>query len=87
VSLYRHIFHLPTACDVDQNNTMGSTLQEKQHDDVEKLAIISSDGDAIAPKSPEEKALVRKIDLYLMPSIWFLYLLAVCYSLRKSKSN
>jgi hypothetical protein len=32
---------------------------------------------AVAPKSAEEKALVRKIDLFLMPTIWLLYLLAV----------
>jgi hypothetical protein len=62
---------------------MGSTIHEKQHDDVEKLGVITNDGDAIVPKSPEEMALVRKIDLYLMPSIWFLYLLAV----RSSPNN
>ena len=37
-------------------------------------------GDEVGSKSPEEKALVRKIDLYLMPTIWILYLLAVRHS-------
>jgi hypothetical protein len=39
--------------------------------------MLEDGGDETAVKSAEEKALVRKIDLYLMPSIWPLYLLAV----------
>ena len=60
---------------------MAPPYEEKQASDVEKLDVLPSDKATreleAANKSPEEKALVRKIDLYLMPSIWFLYLLAV----------
>ncbi|UQC75496.1 allantoate permease [Colletotrichum lupini] len=28
------------------------------------------------PDSPEEKALVRKLDLYMGPTLWFMYILA-----------
>jgi hypothetical protein len=57
---------------------MGLADQEKERDVVEKLGVVSSNGeDETITKSPEEKALVRKIDLYLMPTIWILYLLAV----------
>jgi hypothetical protein len=38
--------------------------------------MLEDGGDEIPVKSAEEKALVRKIDLYLMP-MWLLYLLAV----------
>jgi hypothetical protein len=57
---------------------MASTLREKHHNDVEKVDgdRASVDVDTLT-KSPEEKALVRKIDLYLMPLIFILYLLAV----------
>jgi hypothetical protein len=57
---------------------MASTLREKHHNDVEKVDgdRTSVDVDTLT-KSPEEKALVRKIDLYLMPLIFILYLLAV----------
>jgi hypothetical protein len=60
---------------------MTPPYHEKQHDDAEKQKTMSNDegsrGVENIIKSPEEKALVWKIDLYLMPSIWFLYLLAV----------
>jgi hypothetical protein len=39
--------------------------------------MLEDGGDETPVKSAEEKALVRKIDLYLMPSIWLLFLLAV----------
>jgi hypothetical protein len=56
---------------------MALTDQGKEQDVVEKMAVVSNGGDETIKKSPEEKALVRKIDLYLMPTIWVLYLLAV----------
>jgi hypothetical protein len=56
---------------------MALTDQGKEQDAVEKMAVVSNGGDETITKSPEEKALVRKIDLYLMPTIWLLYLLAV----------
>jgi hypothetical protein len=56
---------------------MGLANSANEQDVVEKLGTASSGGDETPTKSAEEKALVRKIDLYLMPSIWFLYLLAV----------
>jgi hypothetical protein len=59
---------------------MTITYQEKEQDVVEKLGVVSSGGEETTVKSPEEKALVRKIDLYLMPTIWLLYLLAVSQS-------
>jgi hypothetical protein len=59
---------------------MARVLQEKLHDDGEKLGAATSQDIGKPVKSPEEKALVRKIDLYLMPAIWFLYLLAVSTS-------
>jgi hypothetical protein len=55
---------------------MVQALQQK-HDDAEKLGEITNGVDETFGKSLEEKALVRKIDLYLMPAIWLLYLLAV----------
>jgi hypothetical protein len=59
---------------------MTITYQEKEQDVVEKLGVVSSGGEETTVKSAEEKALVRKIDLYLMPTIWLLYLLAVSQS-------
>ncbi|KAF2821223.1 MFS transporter-like protein, partial [Ophiobolus disseminans] len=52
---------------------MAPPFQEKHIGDIEKLNARDSEP---AIKSPEEKKLVRKIDLYLMPTIWILYLLA-----------
>lgn len=34
------------------------------------------DVDEYVPDSPEERKLVRKIDLYLLPAIWGMYLLS-----------
>lgn len=56
---------------------MSSSVRKEQHDDLEKVGPVASTDVGIVPKSAEEKRLVRKIDLYLMPSIWVLYLLAV----------
>lgn len=56
---------------------MSANIRKEQHDDLEKVGAITSSDLSTVPKSAEEKRLVRKIDLYLMPSIWFLYLLAV----------
>ena len=60
---------------------MTNTSTEDKRGDVERLQQISEKGvdvaGEVAPKSAAEKALVRKIDLYLMPTIWILYLLAV----------
>ena len=60
-----------------------SSVQKEKLGDVETLERVSGRkdlGDEVGSKSPEEKALVRKIDLYLMPTIWILYLLAVRHS-------
>jgi hypothetical protein len=51
---------------------------QQKYDVTEKLGEITNEVNEAFGKSPEEKELVRKIDLYLMPSIWILYLLAVC---------
>jgi hypothetical protein len=59
---------------------MAQVLEEKVHEDAGNIEAIPSSDDEVSIKSPEEKALVRKIDMYLMPSIWFLYLLAVSRS-------
>jgi hypothetical protein len=57
---------------------MASAFQGKHHDDVEKVDVDRVSMEiGTSTKSPEEKALVRKIDLYLMPLIFILYLLAV----------
>jgi hypothetical protein len=55
---------------------MSTNIRKEQHDDLEKVGVMTSSDVSSVPKSAEEKKLVRKIDLYLMPSIWFLYLLA-----------
>lgn len=72
---------------------MGTTTEYHGHD-VERTQVFDDPNvlkdDAHATfeeNTPAEKALVRKIDLYLMPSIWFLYLLAVskpCWQLDHS---
>jgi hypothetical protein len=59
---------------------MAQSIQEKGVDYTGKVETATSSDEAISAKSAEEKALVRKIDMYLMPSIWFLYLLAVSTS-------
>jgi hypothetical protein len=56
---------------------MSLICQEHRQDVTEKLEAITSGEDETPVKSLEEEALVRKIDLYLMPSIWLLYPLAV----------
>lgn len=55
---------------------VGIEMVERLSVDMDREKKTFSDG-ANHVKSTEEKALVRKIDLYLMPTIWFLYLLAV----------
>ncbi|KAH3911775.1 hypothetical protein HBI56_139450 [Parastagonospora nodorum] len=55
---------------------MAQSLQEKGVDYAGQVETATSSDEEISVKSAEEKALVRKIDMYLMPSIWFLYLLA-----------
>lgn len=66
---------------------MSSHIREGQRDDLEKSDAITGSGVSTVPKSAEEKKLVRKIDLYLMPSVWFLYLLAVSAPLPWSKPH
>jgi hypothetical protein len=60
---------------------MAAALNGKQSQDMAMVEQLPDAKEAqagkVAPKSKEEKALVRKIDLYLMPTIWILYLLAV----------
>lgn len=60
---------------------MAPDNQEKQeyleHDDmVAKGNEESSQVDDYVPGSPEEKKLVRKIDLFLLPMMWIMYLLS-----------
>ena len=60
---------------------MATDNQEKQeyleHDDmVTKGNEASSQEDDYVPGSPEEKKLVRKIDLFLLPMMWIMYLLS-----------
>lgn len=58
---------------------MVESNSNEKHSGVELNGLPDGDshiGSAGSTKSPEEKALVRKIDLFLMPTIWLLYLLA-----------
>ncbi|RMJ02485.1 hypothetical protein BHE90_016172 [Fusarium euwallaceae] len=45
-------------------------------DDVMDVKDASSGADAYTPGSDEEKKLVRKIDLYILPMMWIMYLLS-----------
>lgn len=60
-----------------RKDTMSQEIEEKLHNDGDKLEDTKGGNVETINKSAKERALVRKIDLYLMPSIWFLYLLAV----------
>jgi hypothetical protein len=40
-----------------------------------ETADVASIGDYV-PGTPEEKKLVRKIDLYILPMMWFMYLMS-----------
>lgn len=66
---------------------MAQSLQEKGIDYTGKVETTTSSDEEVSVKSAEEKALVRKIDMYLMPSIWFLYLLAVSAFKPASRQN
>jgi hypothetical protein len=58
-------------------SNMGITYPAKDQGIVEKPGDVESRGDETLVKSAKDKALVRKIDLYLMSSTCFLNLLAV----------
>jgi len=47
--------------------------EEKKQTDIELIEESMSED---ADRAQEEKALVRKIDLYLLPTIWIMYLLS-----------
>lgn len=56
-------------------------MDQKQHSaEVEdigpKTVNLQSGVDGYVPGTDEEKRLVRKIDLYLLPTIWIMYLLS-----------
>lgn len=44
-----------------------------KHEDTEQIETLRPDEEALAT---EEKAPVQKIDLYLLPTIWLMYLLS-----------
>jgi hypothetical protein len=44
-----------------------------KHEDTEQIETLRADEEALAT---EEKAAVQKIDLYLLPTIWLMYLLS-----------
>ncbi len=53
------------------------TVDKGKQDDVEYVEDSQSDHAAGEDRAAEEKALVRKIDMYLLPTIWLMYLLSV----------
>lgn len=57
------------------------SLHEEKMKDIEYIEQ-STDGDEYTPE--EEKALVRKVDLYLLPTVWIMYLLSYMDVRRKS---
>jgi hypothetical protein len=54
--------------------TSAEMVQELEDGSQHKSAEVSVGGVTWTPE--EEKALVRKIDLYLLPCIWLMYLLS-----------
>ena len=50
--------------------------QSYEHEDVVKMDDPSVEPDDYVPGSDEEKKLVRKIDLYILPMMWIMYLLS-----------
>lgn len=49
----------------------------EHHDVLEKSEDLTVMDDALTPDELErEKKLVRKIDLYILPCMWFMYLLS-----------
>lgn len=52
--------------------------QSYEHDDnvVDPKDVVALEADDYVPGSDEEKKLVRKIDLFILPMMWFMYLLS-----------
>lgn len=67
-------FHLIVAATAVTNMVSSLDLKQRDAEQIEYDAP-SSHMDDEALKA-EEKALVRKIDLYLLPTIWLMYLLS-----------
>ena len=55
---------------------MHATNDEGELKDVSSQEIENVDATETAASTSEEKALVRKIDLTLLPTIWVMYLLS-----------
>lgn len=55
---------------------MHATNDEGELKDVSSQEIENVDAAETATSTSEEKALVRKIDLTLLPTIWVMYLLS-----------
>lgn len=53
------------------DNKIGLDCDEVEHDEVEQIQL----GGITFTKEEEDK-LVRKIDLFLLPTIWLMYLLS-----------
>lgn len=50
-----------------------SSIDEAKQNDIE---IVEESASHDEERAREEKALVRKIDLYLLPTMWLMYLLS-----------
>lgn len=61
---------------MDSNTTKADTHHDEdayaESSKPHELGLV----DEYVPDSPEERKLVRKIDLYLLPAIWGMYLLS-----------
>jgi hypothetical protein len=61
---------------MDPNTGKADTQHDEDaYGDLPKPHQLGGDDDYV-PDTPEEKKLVRKIDLYLLPAIWGMYLLS-----------
>jgi hypothetical protein len=57
-------------------STTMSITNEKEHSETVEVQDGQSNGSGITWTPEEEKKLVRKIDLLLLPTIWIMYLLS-----------
>jgi hypothetical protein len=77
----------------DETEAIGKLTTSDPKQDALRHEVVASDADpelklVAAPfeeKTEEEKKLVRKIDLYLMPTIWVLYCLS--YMVNRTRRN
>lgn len=58
---------------MDSHDKPGTDHEDEAHLDAQKPHVDIAD---YVPDTEEERKLVRKIDLYLLPAIWGMYLLS-----------